>query len=618
MYKICLINMPNATLSTPSIALTQLKSLIDENYGSQVSVDVCYVNHDFAKYIGIKIYNTLSSSIDSHTTGIGDWLFRQAAFPSLEDNTEAYFRRYYPRHDKQAQSIKTVVAKIRGGLDDFLNQIIKKYRLDQADLVGFTSMFTQNTACFALARAIKQYKPNIVTVMGGANCESPMGQEIVKNVPGIDFVFSGPALISFPRFIQYQIAGEYSKCQSIPGVFSKKNCALTPLGCGGASGEELPIDKYVKLDYAPFLKTMADNFPNNAITTVLLFETSRGCWWGEKSHCTFCGLNGASMGYRSMSPENAIAQFNELFKYAGSSKKLEAVDNTLPKNYIKEVFPKISTPPGVNIFYEVKADLSAGDIEILSEAGVRSIQPGIESLASSTLKLMGKGTSAFINLLLLKHCITYGVSPVWNLLVGFPGETEEVYKKYLVDLPLLIHLPPPTGVSPVRFDRFSPYFVQAKQYRLDLRPLDYYSLTYPFGEGSLANMAYYFSDANLGAPYFVAMAQWIDKLREQVKTWRERWYGRNRARLYFKENAEVPVIYDSRFEATIEHRLNEISFQTLKFLSKPRRIADIAARMSSIPGFKAESEIALLQGKKLIFQEGERYLSIVLSEPVTP
>ena len=26
-------------------------------------------------------------------------------------------------------------------------------------------------------------------------------------------------------------------------------------------------------------------------------ETSRGCWWGERMHCTFCGLNGATMAY---------------------------------------------------------------------------------------------------------------------------------------------------------------------------------------------------------------------------------------------------------------------------------------------------------------------------------
>jgi ribosomal peptide maturation radical SAM protein 1 len=615
MYKISLINMPFAALQLPSIALTQLKSLIGEKFGDEVSIDVCYVNQDFAKLLSIQFYNLVSLYIDFHVTGIGDWLFRQSAFPNVADNSEAYFKRYYPRPDKQTQDIKMLAAKTRSELDSFMNQTINKYRLDQADLVGFTSMFTQNMACFALARAIKQRNSGIVTVMGGANCESPMGQEIVKNVPQLDYVFSGPALRSFPEFIQYQITGEVGKSHNIPGVFSKKNCALTPLGCGGAIGEEMPIDSLVKLDYEPFLQTIEKNFPNDEITPSLLFETSRGCWWGEKSHCTFCGLNGASMKYRSMSPENAIAQFNELFKYTGRFKELEAVDNILPKSYIKDLFPHLNTPSGVKIFYEVKADLSAEDLEVMSKAGVRRIQPGIESLSSSTLKLMAKGTNAFINLLLLKRCIEYDIQPGWNLLVGFPGETDDTYKKYINDLPLLAHLPPPSGASPVRFDRFSPYFTKAKQYELDLRPLDYYRLTYPFGEGALTNLAYYFSDANIGAKYFVTMAQWIDKLQEQIQTWNVRWRSQNRPKLFFKENSDGPLIYDSRFSTPIEHRLSEVTNQILEFLNRPRRITDITARMSSITGVDIESEIALLKEKGLIFHEDGRYLNIVLSGP---
>ncbi|MBB1247355.1 RiPP maturation radical SAM protein 1, partial [Streptomyces durbertensis] len=34
----------------------------------------------------------------------------------------------------------------------------------------------------------------------------------------------------------------------------------------------------------------------------LVLEGSRGCWWGEKRHCTFCGLNGSSMRFRSKEP----------------------------------------------------------------------------------------------------------------------------------------------------------------------------------------------------------------------------------------------------------------------------------------------------------------------------
>jgi radical SAM superfamily enzyme YgiQ (UPF0313 family) len=40
----------------------------------------------------------------------------------------------------------------------------------------------------------------------------------------------------------------------------------------------------------------------------LLFEASRGCWWGAKHHCTFCGLNGLSMTFRSKSADRAYSE----------------------------------------------------------------------------------------------------------------------------------------------------------------------------------------------------------------------------------------------------------------------------------------------------------------------
>lgn len=82
---------------------------------------------------------------------------------------------------------------------------------------------------------------------------------------------------------------------------------------------------------------------------------------------------------------------------------------------------------------------------------------------------MKKGTTVFQNLNLLRWCFTYEISPIWNLLVGFPGEGEEIYRRYLEILPLLFHLPPPSGVYPVRFDRFSPYHNHPEAYARSLQ-----------------------------------------------------------------------------------------------------------------------------------------------------
>lgn len=656
MYKIALVNMPFGSLCLPSIGLTQLQSVIASSFGDQVSVDIHYLNHDFAHYIGTELYENITDSFEHLNSGLGDWFFREVAFPFAENNTGDYFARYYPAPSEETLMFKSFIQEKRNGVDEYLIRLMKAYGLDQANLVGFTSMFSQNVACFAMAKKIKDANRDVIIAMGGANCESPMGEEIVRNIHQIDFVFSGPALKSFPAFLRTLLDPIESGGRKINGLFSRANgptmpiyqaanSTAAPLGqpltvlgqtsavlapahasppnhlAAGVIGEELDINTDIPLDYAPFLKTLAEKFPNNEVDPVLLFETSRGCWWGEKAHCTFCGLNGATMAYRQMAPEKALKQFDWLFSYVSQCRRYNCVDNIMAKEYLKEVFPFVHPPSTVHLFYEVKADLSEEDLQTLSQARVKIIQPGVESLATSTLKLMKKGTNVFQNLSLLKNCLIYDVCPEWNLLVGFPGEGEETYKKYLRDLPSLMHLPPPHGVFPVRFDRYSPYFVKAKEYELDLRPLDFYEMTYPFDSAALANLAYYFSDINLRARYLLAMLKWLSKIRAKFDMWWERWHEPNGGpypKLHFKKGEAATLVYDSRSGKPLEHRLSDTAAQLLEFLNKPKRLADMQAAFNHVARFDAGREIAALQDRGLVFEESERYMSLVLPQDLPP
>jgi ribosomal peptide maturation radical SAM protein 1 len=617
MYRIGLINMPFANLHMPSIALTQLKSVVEERFKDEVTVDVYYLNHDFANYLGLELYNRITESADSQNSGLGDWFFRQIAFPDQANNTGLYLSRYFPHHTEQMNTLKSRVVEKRRGLDHFMDSLIAKYALDRAQLVGFTSMFMQNGAAFSMARKLKACNPKITIVIGGANCESPMGQVIAKHVDAIDYVFSGPALKTFPELVRHCLAKEPRKIDSLKGVFTKRNYFFQ--SGPEAIGDELSIDVPVDLDYKPFLNALAENFPKNNLEPILLFETSRGCWWGERAHCTFCGLNGMSMAYRAMTPNLALKQFHSLFEFAPKVRRFDAVDNILPKNYIQDVLPLLKTPENVSIFYEVKADLSESDVQILSNARVKIIQPGIESLATSTLKLMKKGTTAFRNLTLMKYCALYEIEPAWNLLIGFPGEGEDVYRKYVEDLPLLVHLPPPTGVYPVRFDRYSPYFVKKDEYGLDLHPLDYYSLIYPFPDEALNNLAYYFTDTNTGAEYAQTMSRWIGKIKEKIDAWTDAWKDDRVPKLVLHENGDRLMITDSRSGEINEYPVTAISARILNFLAdKPKRVGDVAREFGDIEGFDAAKEVALLRAKGLLFQEEDRYLSLVLNREKLP
>ena len=82
--------------------------------------------------------------------GLGDWLFRSLAFPDAPDDADAYFARHAARVGLDEVAIDALMAK-REGLGAFLEELIDRYELDRCELAGFTTMFSQSVASFAMA-----------------------------------------------------------------------------------------------------------------------------------------------------------------------------------------------------------------------------------------------------------------------------------------------------------------------------------------------------------------------------------------------------------------------------------------------------------------------------------
>jgi len=603
--------MPFARLSMPSIALTQLSAVLKERFGTEVAVAIHYLNLDFAAYFGdLSLYDHTHSAT-AFMTGIGEWFFRRSAFPEADDNADAYYARYYYAQDEATQAIRSRFEEKRFGVDTFLDLLIDRHALLEVDLVGFTTLFSQTVASFALARRIKDRNPDVVTVIGGAPCDAEMGEEIAEHVPQLDAVFSGPALESLPRFVDCLRRGDRPACENINGVFTRSNRALRPEGGGKPAidslGDDSDINAVIPLDYESFLDDLSSAFPSGEVSPALLFETSRGCWWAEKATCSFCGLNGLQKKHRIMRPENAIAHIESLYRYVPRCRVFMGVDTILPKGYTRDVFPHLSPPAEMTMFYELKADITKEDVQVLVTAGVRAFQPGIESLSTSTLKLMRKGTSAFQNIVFLKNCSAHPLRLDWNLLVFSPGEDEAVYKKALRDIPRLTHLAPPSGAYPIGLVRFSRYFEDPASYNLKLKPHDFYGLTYPFDEESVTNLAYHFVDCNADTAH---INSWLDRLNAAVTRWTERWLGTDdhpQARLCFASDDVGWAVYDSRSGQETETEISETEKRILDALDRPGALPHLQTEF----GADAEAAVNVFRERGWLFEEDGRFLSLV-------
>jgi len=354
-------------------------------------------------------------------------------------------------------------------------------------VVGIATTFFQNLPALALARRIKQRWPEKCVMLGGANCDGPMGAALLRNFPFLDHVLCGEADAAFPEFLRKRAAG--NGAASVSGVLSRA-------AGGEVVGEpSAPVERMDELplpDFDDFVEQRERFGVTDAQSLVLALESSRGCWWGAKQHCVFCGLNANGMGYRRKAEERFRWELRETVRRY-RAQFVFMTDNILPVEY-HEKFPEWQkeTMPEARLFYEIKSNAKRAQVAGMVEAGITAVQPGIESFSSPLLALMKKGVTAAQNVAFLRYAREHGMRPGYNLLAGFPGGGRQVYADMIRSLPRLVHLRPPSGVVPIEFHRFSPYHQNPGAFGLRLRPADGYARLYPFPDSEIEQLAYMF------------------------------------------------------------------------------------------------------------------------------
>ena len=487
MKKVLLISMPFGALERQALGISLLKARLTEQ---DILCDIRYLTFPFAEYIGFDEYRWMSFELP-YTAFVGDWVFTGALYGERPEAAERYIQEILRDTWRLDETVINQIRRVRALVPHFLAYCLAAVPWHEYAMVGFTSTFEQNIASLALARQVKVANPNIAIVFGGANWEGEMGLELHRQFPFVDYACSGEADESFPMLVRCVLAGEADGGDHpIPGVIYRAQGESVATGQAELLRrmDDLPVP-----DYSDYFRDLEESTVAASVAPILLLETARGCWWGAKSHCTFCGLNGSTLTFRSKSPQRALDELEHLAD-RWQIDYVEVVDNILDMKYFQTVLPTLARAQRpLSLFYEVKADLARKHLRALRAAGVRRIQPGIESLSDHILQLMRKGTTALQNIQLMKWAHEYNICAEWNILYGFPGETCTDYDAMLKLLRAIRFLRPPTGCGPIRLDRFSPYFDSPAAYGfVNVRPLAPYPHLYPFGQAVLQRIAYYF------------------------------------------------------------------------------------------------------------------------------
>lgn len=501
-----LINMPFGLLNRPAIGISILKACLKER---GIPCDVTYPNLMFADWIGLENYQFVTNNvIDLH---LGDWLFSQALFGKQSD--VGLFRQLLENNGKSKEEIRKIF-DLSQEIVPFLNYCLENLGISKYDVIGFTTNFQQTLSSLALSNLIKTKYPEKVIVFGGADCTGPMGSQLLKSFPWIDFICCGESESSFPCLVESIRAGITP--DNIAGVsfINGSNKIIS-------SPPELVADlKVVPIpDHDDFFR----NFSGSSVSLQYLphipIETSRGCWWGEKSHCLFCGQNNQQMEYRSKAPGRVLSEIRYM-KSRYDCHQFVPADNVIDMAYFKTLFPQLKREnTDLSFCFEVRPNLTKRHVELLRDSGVNHIQVGIESLNSHVLKLMRKGTSLLQNIQVLKWCREYNINVFWNLLYGAPGETPDDYINTIQVIDFIHHLQTPINVTAIRLDRFSPLFDNYVRYGLEnVRPLESYQALYPLTEDEIFNLANSFSyEYNYGFDVNFLVKELGKEVQEWVK-----------------------------------------------------------------------------------------------------
>ncbi|MGC2236212.1 MAG: RiPP maturation radical SAM C-methyltransferase [Pyrinomonadaceae bacterium] len=597
-------NMPFSGADRPQIGISLLKAALRAR---NIPCDIRYFNITFAEWIGPETYQWYSSELD-HTIFAGEWVFAHQLFGESLLKADRYLQYLREKLKIDEQTIR-IILNVRRRIDSFLDYCLRSVDWEQYSIIGFTSTFEQNAASLALARAIKELYPNKIIVMGGANCEAPMGEALHRCFPFVDYIFSGEADSNFPEFVERLL--NHQSVDDLPGLVYRKGekSVFNEHAAPVQQMDTLPFP-----DYSDYFEQFFSSPISKKISPMLQIETSRGCWWGAKHHCTFCGLNALSMSFRSKSKERALEEILYLVSRYGV-KQIAAVDNIMDSKYFRDLLPELKRRNlGLSLFYEVKANMTKEQVRMLAEAGVTMIQPGIESLHKHMLQLMRKGVAPLQNVQLLKWCAELGVRASWNLLYGFPGETEQDYEEMLPLLESITHLQPPDGHGSIRLDRFSPYFQNPAEFGLvNARPLEIYRYIYPFPENELAEIAYFyqyeFADGKNPKNY-------IKTTLNQLTRWHESSASGKSLRSQRLSNDGLEIVDTRSGKSPKRVRLSEWHKDLYEFCDQMRSLSTIEKWLqnhtSNIPLNEAKLFLDDLIEMKLMCSDEQGFLSLAI------
>ncbi|SDB32419.1 ribosomal peptide maturation radical SAM protein 1 [Desulfonatronum thiosulfatophilum] len=596
MRPLILVSAPWALYNRPSIQLGALKAHLRQCF-PDLPVRAEHFHLQAAAHIGYPLYQAVSER-----TWIAECVAAALLFPEQAPRIEQLFA----RESRQSRVVRQAgLPLLTSALEDACDRFIDGICWGDHGLAGFSVSLCQLTASLYLIRRIKARFPALTVVVGGSTFSGESFETLTGLFPEINHLIRGEGETALA-----DLADAVCRNGAAPDESPLEHhqvCQIQDL-------DSLPAPDFD--EYFALLQSLAREkrfFP------VLPVEASRGCWWqktvddSSARGCAFCNLNLQWRGYRAKSAGKIVAEIEHL----SDRHKVLAfsfMDNLLPRKGAGELFVSLAdSGKQYRLFGEIRADTPANMLAAMRRVGMRELQVGVEALSSRLLARMNKGSSALDNIEMMRHCEALGMHHGGNLLMSFPGSTAEEIRETLDNLEYAAHFRP---LKPVSFwlGLESPVFQRPDQYGIRLTGNDpRWSALFPASviEGMRLMIQGYSgsrgAQRRMWAPVAARVQQWS---REYDMLMR----GPDpEPVLGYQDGRDFLIITQRKAHGTSAvHRLPQASRQVYLFCRTSRSREQIQARFPRLPADKLENFLRMMLDKRLMFEEGDRFLSLAV------
>jgi ribosomal peptide maturation radical SAM protein 1 len=606
-----LVSAPWPLFNRPSIQLGSLKAYLAHHLPrAAVSVYPLYLR--LAEAIGYGDYQRISEHM-----WLAESVFAALLTPDRCARPQALFR-------KEARRLKITIEQSFDQLAATADQVSREFAAMIArrghHVVGFSICLCQFSASVHLIRLVKGLRPDTVVVIGGSALAAESVQGVLAAFPEVDYAITGEGEKPLAGLIRHlHRHGPASPHDpAIAGVHAHGRPAA---GAPGAQQLE-SLAELPPPDYSAYFRDLDAMAPEHRFFPVLPVEISRGCRWQSgcrsrgKPGCAFCNLNRLWQGYRAKTPDQVLGEIDTLTA-RHQVLSLSLTDNLLPADAGRAVFAPLSRlGKDLDLFGEIRATTAYEHLTAMAAAGMRELQVGIEALSPGLLKRLNKGTRVIQNLQIMKDCQELGIRLSANLILHFPGSSDEEVAETLSAIAFAIPFRP---LKPVSFWLGLGSPVCDSPGRFGIRSVgNHHNYRYLLPKGIRdridAPIKSYRGDRTR------QIARW-QPVRQALKTWRRHYDRMQRrdepgANLSYRDGGRFLVLRQRQPAAeTVNHRLTGDSRRIYLYCRRHRSIQAIRRRFPQVPFDRLEAFLALMARKRLMFSQGDRHLSLAVHEP---